>query len=258
MKTKTIGFLSVLALVAATPALAQAQGYSAGDVPALEVREDTRIEINPILIRERLRTQTDEPETSSDALEEARLKLLNSRATSTGRPDTRVIPAEGVPFRTEMQIERSDGSAEIRSEAQFRIMMASTSEQRGEIILERNREVFQIRKNALVRQLTVSIGNLKQIRERIVSRIEKVEDSGADISTANTLLTEADIDIKTAEDAIAILADIELDTEIETATSTEPHLLRPRELGAEAIEAVKVAQASLVDVVRAITQALGN
>lgn len=124
-------------------------------------------------------------------------------------------------------------------------------------------EIFNQRKNNLVKQLNQGLNNLKQIRERILSRITKSEQSGRDMTDAKALLVTADAKIATAKLAIDTFAatnppaSTTPPTATSTATSTVIEMSKPRQMGAEAISAVNDARKALNAVVVSIAHSMG-
>jgi hypothetical protein len=120
-------------------------------------------------------------------------------------------------------------------------------------------DLFAMKQNLLVEQLTRAIDNLKQIRERISSRIDKEASTTRDMTEAKNLLITADASIKAAETSIQSLANYTppAAASTEANASTTVDLARPREIGADAIKAVNDARKALNDVVRAIAHAMG-
>ncbi|MES3031390.1 MAG: hypothetical protein V4697_03180 [Patescibacteria group bacterium] len=122
-------------------------------------------------------------------------------------------------------------------------------------------DVFEARKNALVRELTVSFNALTSARTRINNFIVQREGTAS-----TTLMTDAKAKLAIADDKLA-KAKISLDTlaafhyASTTATSTatttaEVELEKPRKVGDEAIKAMKDARNALKDVLTAIKKAL--
>jgi HD-GYP domain-containing protein (c-di-GMP phosphodiesterase class II) len=137
-------------------------------------------------------------------------------------------------------------------------------------------EVFENQKRHLVDQLGKALANLKQVRERIASRIAKAEQSGRNMSNAKVALAAADAKITAAEKAIkeitsfvpvqpSITASTASSTTASTtATSTATTITSPvvdvlkaRQVGDKAIKAVSDAKNALNKVVVAIAHSMG-
>ena len=137
----------------------------------------------------------------------------------------------------------------------------------GERMMKENRkelrlDIFNKQKDHLVSQLERALDNLKNIRSRISSRITKAESSGRDMTKAKTLLATADAKLAAAQVAIDSVSSIATttiasSTASSTASTTIVDLSKPRQIGADAIGAVKDAQKALNDVVRAIAHDMG-
>jgi exonuclease VII small subunit len=115
-------------------------------------------------------------------------------------------------------------------------------------------EAFQIRKEALIKELNIAVNNLLNIASRIESRITKLESEGKILTDARNLLTSAKAKIDTAKINVEALNNMVMPTprDTNTATSTEIDLSKPRQLGDIAIKSVKEAKDSLMKVVASI------
>lgn len=130
--------------------------------------------------------------------------------------------------------------------------------EKREIAKKMKRDAFQIRKDALVKQLNLSIKNLSDIRTRINERIATAEASGRTMTEAKAALVIADEKLAKAKIAVDAFAALSISTGTTTGTSTpEVDLEKPRKVGDEAIKAVKEAREAFVKVVKAIAQAMG-
>jgi uncharacterized protein YxeA len=119
-------------------------------------------------------------------------------------------------------------------------------------------DAFHARKKNIEKQLQNALNNLKQIRERINSRITKATASGRDMTKAKSLLTIADNKITVAQNTINNLIKSLTATSTATSTaSTTVDLTKPRAFATDAQKAIKSAQKALVDVVVAIAHAMG-
>jgi hypothetical protein len=160
--------------------------------------------------------------------------------------------------RKEIRDDRREEVMETRREGREEMKNATNTPDRREIRRDMRKDIFQIRKEALIKQLNVSIENLKQVRERIVSRIDKATSAGRDMAAAKSALAIADAKIATAISALETLKSYTPPTP--TASSTDPtsiDLTKPRQIADAALKAVKDAHESLTAVVRAIARAMG-
>lgn len=217
------------------------------------------------VLREQLRIKTENIQMN----EEVRNKLLNNtgaRVGSSTMKDIRIMASTTRAERREIGDDRRKEAGDIRREGREDMRNASSSEDRREIRKDMRKDIFEVRKQAITKQLNVSLNNLKQIRERISSRIDKAVANGKDMTQAKALLVIADAKIATAElainsivvfDSSSSLASASDAASSTTATSTVD-LTKPREVASAAIKALKDAHKALVDVVRAIAHALGN
>lgn len=134
-------------------------------------------------------------------------------------------------------------------------------------------DIYRMQLNHLVSQLNRALNNLKQIRSRIGSRIEKASASGRDMTNAKSLLTIADAKITAARNAIDALATLTptasstnvtststTATSTSSGTSTPPSTIdlgKPRQVGKSAIQSVNEARKALNAVVVAIAHSMG-
>ena len=149
--------------------------------------------------------------------------------------------------REEVDGIRKDGRQDMRN--------ASSSMDRREIRKEMHRDIYKARKDAIVKQLILSLQNIKQIRERVSSRIDKMSAEGTDVTSIKALLATADDKITLAQQAIDAFAAF-IPT-ASTTTSTAIDLGKPREAMGMAMKSVNQSREALGAVIRAIIKALG-
>ena len=114
---------------------------------------------------------------------------------------------------------------------------------------------FKLKQNALVKQLVISIENLKQISGRIDTRIQKAETSGIDMSIPKGALAVANTKIAAAELAASTTANFSPVFKMNDATSTID-LTKPRQVLSDSIQAVNEARNALNDAVQALIKAI--
>ncbi len=138
------------------------------------------------------------------------------------------------------------------------------------------KEVYDAQKAHLVAQLNKALANLEQVRGRIVTRIQTAEWTGRNMTNAKNALVIADAKIVEARNAINAFSGVSVTTSVVTSTTTATttlatttatsttststvivDLAKPRQAGAAAIDAVKTAKKSLVDIVVAIAKSMG-
>jgi hypothetical protein len=153
---------------------------------------------------------------------------------------------------------RNEVKAEER--ASTTILFKRTAEMRGVIAVKMEARAFEIRKNALARQLTISLNNIENIAARIDSRIEKAEAEGRTMTDAKALIVIADEKlVKAKADVAAFIAltPVVSTTTATASTTAEADLTKPRALGDTAIKSVKEARDAYQKVVVAIAQSMG-
>jgi hypothetical protein len=121
-------------------------------------------------------------------------------------------------------------------------------------------KTFEIRKNALIKELNIALRNLDSVDERVKARIEKLSGEGKDVSSIKNLLATAEEKLNKAKIDVKSLDSISVaSTTPSTGTSTaEVDLSKPRVLGNTAIKSVKDARDAFKKVVEAIAHLSGN
>ncbi len=202
----------------------------------------------------------DEADTQKSAREQ--LRMENREADATKKRELSAISTSTRIIKNLKPEEVKNAIKEVRSDIKDARKTATSSQIRKELKRVEKFEIFKIQHARLVRQLNLAVDNLKQIRDRLASRITKAEQSGRNMNEAKNLLSVADTKITAARQAIVTLSTY-IPTATSTATSTEPtasttvDLQKPRQIGEAAIKAVKDAHKALVDVVRSIAKNMG-
>lgn len=217
----------------------------------------------PAMLRDQLRTKAENIQNNV----EARNKLLEGRKdASTTKPmiraDIKMMASSTLKERADIRSDRREEVKDLRQEGRQDMKNASNTIERREIRKDMRMDIFKARKEAIIKQLTVSLNNLKQIRERIGSRIEKAAAEGRDMTKAKSLLVTADTKITAAINAVQALiaytpTTVTATSSTETSAEASVELNKPRQMGEVAIKAIKEANTALVAVVRAIAQAMG-
>jgi hypothetical protein len=172
---------------------------------------------------------------------------------------------------TERIKELKDAKKENRQEikdlrASSTLMFKEMKDKKREIVKQMELRTFEIRKDALVKELTVALKNLDNIKVRIDERIVKSEQAGRNMTKAKAELVIALEKLAKAKTAVASLASFTYGTSTTnttlsttTATSTRKiELEKPRKVGDEAIKAVKEARDSMKKVVEFIAKDMGK
>ena len=192
--------------------------------------------------------------------EDARNRLLELESRRQGsstlpRPGIKALASTTRAERQDIRDDRREEVKNIREQGREDMRNASSGPERREIRKDMRKDEFAARKNALVKQLNVTLNNLKQIRERISSRIDKASSEGRDMTEAKKLLITADAKISAAE--LSVTAVLNFTPTASSTASTTIDLNKPRQIGETAIKALKDAHEALVAVVRAIAHAMG-
>lgn len=128
-----------------------------------------------------------------------------------------------------------------------------------EIKKKMEERTFEIRKNALIRELNVALRNIEGVDARIKTRIEKIS-STTDTTEVKSLLKIAEDKLAKAKTDVASLESMRPLTASSTtaSTSAEVDLSKPRVLGDAAIKSVKEARDAFKKVVVTIGHLMGN
>jgi hypothetical protein len=182
--------------------------------------------------------------------------------------DTRNTLLQKVEVRKELASTTKGIRMEARGEIKdMRDAHASSTEMfkrdakdmRKDIAKKMEARMFEARKNALVKELNLSLANLTDVSTRISTRITKAESEGRTMTEAKTLLTAAGQKLDRAKIEVAAFAALNAtSTPSGAATTTaEVDLTRPRVAGDAAIKSVKDARDAYQKVVVAIAHAMG-
>lgn len=263
---------AIIALVVALPSITRAE-QSANDANVnvdASVQTNTTAGVRVLTPFEKLRAAKNVKEANIRKNEEARNRMLElekqrklGSTTASLRPglkgDIRMMASSTRAERQEIGDDRRNEVQGIRQQEREDIKNASTSMDRREIRKDMRKDEFRARKNAIVKQLSVSLNNLKQIRERIATRIQKAASEGRNMTEAKRLLVIADGKIVLAQQAVKAVMDLNPNvTASSTATtSLTIDLGKPREIGDVAIKALRQANEALTMVVRAIAHSMG-
>ncbi len=112
-------------------------------------------------------------------------------------------------------------------------------------------DIFKLQQNNIINQLSRALDNLRQVGTRIDARITKAEQDGKDMTSVKALLVTADSKIAVASTSIDSFASIN------SSSTTNIQLDRPRQIASSSIAAIKDAKTALTNVVTALAQSLG-
>lgn len=198
--------------------------------------------------------------------------ILPALALAEDSSSTRPLIQNPIRAQIEQKREEQKQLIEQRREEQKQLIEQKREEQKQ--IMEQRREdrkelradIFKLRQENIVRQLTRALDNLKQVRTRIDARITKSEQAGRNMTDAKALLVTADAKIAAAVSAINSVATFVPPVATSTATSTASStpgngemadLQKPRIIADGAIGAIKDAKDALNDVVVSIAHSMG-
>jgi hypothetical protein len=163
-----------------------------------------------------------------------------------------------IDSRQDILIERREDLKLLRGSTTD--MFRKRLEIRQEIAKKMQRGQFEIRKNALVRELTVALTNLQNISIRIEARISSAESRGRTMTEAKELLVVANSKLAQARVDVAAFQALTIEDASASAsasTTVEVDITKPRTLGDAAIKSVKEARDAFRKVVVSIAHAMG-
>lgn len=173
------------------------------------------------------------------------------------RQDIKDMRASTTEMRKDIKMERREDIKDLH--ASTTEMFKRNKEIRKEIAKRMEQRMFEIRKNALLKELNLSLTNLTNISLRIDSRITKAESEGRVLTDAKALLVTANEKlVKAKADVLAFQALTATTTTVTASTTVEVELIKPRKLGDTAIKSVKDARDAFQKVVVAIAHAMGK
>jgi len=224
-------------------------------VPALSHAEETTVDADASVSAEVSAPTRSKPLDIKDRIREnAGLRPENRKDIRGMASTTRMEKKE---INTEARMEIKD----VREEGKMLRKSASSSMERKENRKNVHIQIFQAQQKRLVTQLELALTNLKQVRARIISRIEKSESENKDMTEVRRLIAVSDTKITLAAQEIATLAAYTpagtVTTGGTTTTSTDVDLIKPRQIGEAAIKAVREVHRSLVDVITTIAHTIG-
>jgi hypothetical protein len=143
------------------------------------------------------------------------------------------------------------------------MMFKAMKNKKADSLKKMKMDAFLTRKDALEKELRLSIMSITKIRETIAQRITRIENSTTsksmrDMTEARKALAVADEKIAKAKTAIDLFSNTVFTPATgRVSTSTEVTLDKPRKIGNDAIVAVKDARDSLKKVIDAVSHSLG-
>jgi hypothetical protein len=161
--------------------------------------------------------------------------------------------------RKDIRASTTEKIKEMRGE--IRDMRASTTDkfkilknEKGEILKKIQLNSYEMRRQALIRELNSSVNNLTKISSEITKRIEMWEGKGRDMTKARADLVIANDKIAKAKVAIETFTNLPTPSLPNPAnsTTTEVNLEKPRKVGDDAIKSVKDARDALKIVLKTI------
>jgi hypothetical protein len=248
MKKLSIIIPVAIITLMATTGLALAQGRGAVDVrPTLKERVD---EGPSILAQER--GTVDVRPTLKERVEANRKALLNKEVTAVEQRAEAQVRVEKEAEDASERREEASARAEVKTE-EAAARAANADEKRAEA-LEKNVlrvEAFIVRTGS---RLGAAVERLEVLSLRILSRVEKFEERGADMSEVRRLLGVADTAIAEAENAVVDIAIFATNiTEgLRTGETPREAFANFREAVKSSVSLIRDAHGALVDAIIAV------
>lgn len=121
--------------------------------------------------------------------------------------------------------------------------------------------IFEIRKETIVKQLDRALDNLNSVRTRMGARIQNLQSSGRKVNDTLKLLAVADVKLQIAKNSVDAVANIQatstLDTTSTSSIAATIDLSKPRRIVEQAIRSINDARRALGDVVISIAKDMG-
>ena len=268
--------LTLAFALAAVPTISSAQTLmdttaATGISASLDAQPNTATNVRDAM-RQKLQQSVQTHEQNIQNNQDVRNKILeNGRATtSTADAKAKLLQnaanSERAAIKNVTTNKLKDGENRPRMNASttvpLRMMVKEIVQERKEVRKQTRVELFKFERDLIVKQLEQSLNNLKQIRERIQTRIVKAEQGGRDMTSAKSLSAIADTKFTKARQAIEALKAFQATTasSLETGTTTPTNtvdLSRPRQFANIANTAIKSARDALNAVVVAIAHSMG-
>ncbi len=252
--------MSALAFVGAVSVYAE-EGVTSSQPSVSPIKTDQRTTLKDIKARAEM--NKDVRNTQLGIKKEAREDIKDARGEIKAmREDIRTIRASSTDKVREIRKDIKEEGQDFREGAKM-IRASSTDmfkrnqEMAKNVAKKMKAQEFEARKNALLRELNMSLNNLANISTRIESRIVKVENEGKTMTDARALLVTAKDKLAKAKLDVEALKALQVPTQSATST-VEVDLIKPRVAGDTAIKSVKDARDAFQKVVVSIAHSLGN
>lgn len=242
--SKTVAIATILSLsFVATSAFAQ----EATSTTSGGIRKEVKIERKDTrdLRKENMKEVREERKEVREERKEERKEIRDDRKENV-KEIRQEFKEERKEMRGEIKEMRKDGRASSTE------MFKAKMNEKREMAKKMKANIFDERKNALVKELKLSVTNLTNISGRIQERITKLEADGKDVSSAKAALETAVSKIEAAKTAISVFENVSYSTNTTASSTTEIDLDKPRIVGDSAIKSVKEARDSLKKVVEII------
>lgn len=192
--------------------------------------------------------------------------LTNAQITNTSTTSNRTNRIENRIERKDVRNEKIEDMKEKIAEKKEQIkenrasttaMFKNIKNEKREVLKKMKIREFEIRKNALLKELNIAIRNLNSLNTKINERITNLDNQGKNTSEIKISLSIAKEKFEIAKTAVATLSSYSYASST-NASSTDIDLERPRKIGDEAIKAIKTARDEFKKVIVLIAKLQGN
>ena len=253
--------ISGLALVAALflcALTARAQEMTTGGDATVEASTEVKTPVTRPTIKAQIQSNI---EKNKEARNTELQKMQDARkGFMMERKDVRASTTE--MMKVNMEARKDMHASTTAAMMMFKRDMTTMKDARKDVMKKMRFDMFEVRRNALVRELKMSLEIMQNIYTRLDSRITKAESEGrsmtearAALKIANDKLVQAKADVTTLDSIALFPADDSVS--MHATTTAEVDLAGPRKVGDKAIQSVKEARDALKKVIDIIAHAMG-
>jgi hypothetical protein len=248
-KTTAAGLMAFVAVYALTAVVAHAQDTS------VNVSGSVQTQTPPPGTRPPIGTQI---RNNIEQNKEMRNNLLEQK-----QDVHKDLKAEVKGIRADAKGEMKEARENMRGAASTSMMMfkRDAKDARKEMVKKMEEKVFAARKDALVKELNLSLTNITDIAARIDTRMTKAEAEGHTLTDARALLVTANAKLVKAKADVAAFQALSIASSTSAtataSTTVQVDLAKPRALGDAAIKSVKDARDAFQKVVVSIAHSMG-
>ena len=176
---------------------------------------------------------------------------------STTSPAGKHLPARIQKLKTNMDARRDERNVRLEER---QASSTEAREARHDEIKKLRRDIFEIRRNTVVKELNNRLDDLTSLQTRALARLSKMKTAGRDVGAAEVLFATANDKLNQAKlDVAAFSAQIASATPSAPASSTdEVDLTHPRQAANTASQSIKSAREALKKAIVALAKTSGK